>query len=52
MSGLYDEGYRVLASQRALFDIPREICHLNTISWNPLPLASQEGGHIGVARRG
>src|SRR5262245_52922462 len=42
----------MLPSQRALFDIPREICYLNAASWSPLPLATQEAGRIGVARKG
>lgn len=42
----------MLASQRALFDIPREVCFLNAASWSPLPLAAQEAGRIGVARKG
>jgi selenocysteine lyase/cysteine desulfurase len=42
----------MLPSQRALFDIPREICYLNAASWSPLPLATQEAGRVGVARKG
>jgi len=42
----------LLRCQRALFDIPREVCFLNAASWSPLPLASQEAGRIGVARKG
>ncbi len=42
----------MLASQRALFDIPRDVCFLNAASWSPLPLAVQEAGRIGVARKG
>jgi selenocysteine lyase/cysteine desulfurase len=42
----------LLPSQRALFDIPREVCFLNAASWSPLPLASQEAGRVGVARKG
>src|SRR5277367_6269540 len=42
----------MLASQRALFDIPREVCYLNAASWSPLPRASQDAGRIGVARKG
>jgi selenocysteine lyase/cysteine desulfurase len=41
----------LLPCQRALFDIPREVCFLNAASWSPLPLASQEAGRIGVARK-
>jgi selenocysteine lyase/cysteine desulfurase len=42
----------MLPSQRALFDIPREICYFNAASWSPLPLATQEAGRVGVARKG
>src|SRR5436190_23948895 len=42
----------MLSSQRALFDIPREVCFLNAASWSPLPLATQEAGRAGVARKG
>jgi len=42
----------MLASQRSLFDIPREICYLNAAAWSPLPLAVQEAGRRGVARKG
>jgi selenocysteine lyase/cysteine desulfurase len=42
----------MLPSQRALFNIPRNICYLNAASWSPLPIASQEAGRVGVARKG
>jgi selenocysteine lyase/cysteine desulfurase len=42
----------MLSSQRALFDIPREICYLNAASYSPLPHAVQQAGRIGVARKG
>jgi selenocysteine lyase/cysteine desulfurase len=42
----------MLPSQRALFDMPREICYLNAASWSPLPRAVQEAGRVGVARKG
>jgi len=42
----------MLASQRALFDIPREVCFLNAAAWSPLPKASQEAGRIGAGRKG
>lgn len=42
----------MLPSQRALFDLPREICYLNAAAWSPLPRAVQEAGHVGVARKG
>ena len=37
----------MLASQRALFDLPSDICYLNAASYGPLPLATVE-----TARRG
>src|SRR3981081_3019144 len=42
----------MLPSQRALFDIPRHVCFLNAASWSPLPIAPQEAGRAGVARKG
>jgi selenocysteine lyase/cysteine desulfurase len=42
----------MLPSQRAGFDIPREVAYLNAASWSPLPRAVQEAGHRGVARKG
>jgi selenocysteine lyase/cysteine desulfurase len=42
----------MLASQRALFDIPREICYLNAASYSPLPLKTQEAGRAAVLRKG
>jgi len=42
----------MLSSQRALFDIPRDVCFLNAASWSPLPLATQEAGRKAVARKG
>jgi selenocysteine lyase/cysteine desulfurase len=42
----------MLDCQRALFDMPREVCYLNAASWSPLPRATQEAGRIGVARKG
>jgi selenocysteine lyase/cysteine desulfurase len=42
----------MLASQRALFDIPRDVCYLNAASYSPLPLASVEAGRQGAARKG
>ena len=29
--------HRMLPSQRALFDIPREVCYLNAAAFSPLP---------------
>ena len=42
----------MLGSQRAAFDIPREVAYLNAASWSPLPKAVQAAGHEGVARKG
>ncbi len=42
----------MLPSQRHLFDIPREVAYLNAAAWSPLPLAVQEAGRAGVARKG
>jgi selenocysteine lyase/cysteine desulfurase len=42
----------MLASQRALFDIPLEICYLNAASYSPLPLKTQEAGRAAVGRKG
>lgn len=42
----------MLASQRALFDIPRDVCYLNAASWSPLPLAVQEAGRAAIGRKG
>jgi len=42
----------MLASQRALFDVPRDICYLNSASWSPLPLKTLEAGRAAVGRKG
>ena len=42
----------MLASQRALFDIPRDVCYLNAASWSPLPLSVQETGRRAVGYKG
>src|ERR1700693_216697 len=42
----------MLASQRALFDIPRDVCYLNAASYSPLPLKTLEAGRAAVARKG
>ena len=42
----------MLASQRALFDIPPNICYLNAASYSPLPLKTQEAGRAAVGRKG
>src|SRR3954453_12796999 len=45
-------GVRMLPSQRALFDMPRDVCFMNAAAWSPLPLASQEAGRAAVGRKG
>ena len=42
----------MLPSQRALFDIPRQVCYLNAASYSPLPLRTQEAGRVAVGRKG
>jgi selenocysteine lyase/cysteine desulfurase len=42
----------MLASQRELFDVPREICYLNSASYSPLPLRTLEAGRAAVGRKG
>jgi selenocysteine lyase/cysteine desulfurase len=42
----------MLASQRALFEIPRHICFLNAASYSPLPLRTLEAGRAAVGRKG
>src|SRR5476649_2109205 len=41
----------MLASQRALFDVPRHICYLNSASYSPLPLKTQEAARAAVGRK-
>ena len=42
----------MLPCQRALFDLPREVCYLNAASYSPLPLATLEAGRAAVGRKG
>jgi len=42
----------MLDSQRALFDIPDDVCYLNAAAWGPLPRAGVEAGRLGAARKG
>jgi selenocysteine lyase/cysteine desulfurase len=42
----------MLASQRALFDVPHDICYLNAASYSPLPLKTIEAGRAAVLRKG
>ena len=41
----------MLPSQRALFDLPRDVCYLNAASYGPLPLATVEAAREAVARK-
>ena len=41
----------MLGSQRALFDIPADVCWLNAAAYSPLPRASQEAGKRGIDRK-
>lgn len=42
----------MLASQRASFDVPRDICYLNAASYSPLPIRTLEAGRAAVGRKG
>jgi selenocysteine lyase/cysteine desulfurase len=42
----------MLDSQRGLFGMPREICYLNSASYSPLPLRTQEAAREAVGRKG
>ena len=42
----------MLASQRALFEMPRSVCYLNSASYSPLPRRTLEAGRAAVARKG
>src|ERR1700722_7160939 len=41
----------MLSSQRALFEMPRHISYLNSASYSPLPLRTQEAGRAAVGRK-
>ena len=41
----------MLPSQRALFDIPREVCYLNAAAFGPLPHTARDAGERGAARK-
>jgi selenocysteine lyase/cysteine desulfurase len=41
----------MLTSQRALFDLPTDICYLNAASYSPLPLTTVEAARQAVARK-
>jgi selenocysteine lyase/cysteine desulfurase len=42
----------MLPSQRDLFEMPRPICYLNSASYSPLPLKTQQAGRAAVGRKG
>jgi selenocysteine lyase/cysteine desulfurase len=42
----------MLASQRHLFEMPRQICYLNSASYSPLPLRALEAGRAALMRKG
>ena len=42
----------MLASQRDLFEIPRDVCYLNSASYSPLPLKTLAAGRDAVGRKG
>ena len=42
----------MLSSQRALFDMPRDVCYMNAAGWGPMPLATQEAGRAAMGRKG
>jgi selenocysteine lyase/cysteine desulfurase len=44
--------FKMLASQRDHFEMPRHICYLNSASWSPLPLKTLEAGRAAVGRKG
>ncbi len=41
----------MLASQRALFDLPNDVCYLNAASYGPLPLATVAAARQAVERK-
>ena len=41
----------MLASQRALFDIPRDVAYFNSAGWSPIPKAVVEAGVRGATRK-
>ncbi|KWV46496.1 hypothetical protein AS156_01515 [Bradyrhizobium macuxiense] len=42
----------MLPSQRHLFDVPQDVCYLNSASYSPLPRKTLEAGRVAVARKG
>jgi selenocysteine lyase/cysteine desulfurase len=49
---LLNNEIHMLASQRGLFAIPREICYLNSASFSPLPLRTLDAARLAVGRKG
>jgi selenocysteine lyase/cysteine desulfurase len=49
---LSDEEIHMLASQRGLFSVPRDICYLNSASYSPLPQRTQDAAREAVGRKG
>jgi selenocysteine lyase/cysteine desulfurase len=47
-----NKGTKMLPSQRDLFEMPRDICYLNSASYSPLPLRTLEAGRAAVGRKG
>src|SRR6185437_10546070 len=43
---------QMLPSQRALFDIPSDVCYLNAAYYSPLPLQTLDAGRAAVGRKG
>ena len=41
----------MLASQRPLFDIPRDVAYFNAAGWSPIPRAVAEAGQAGALRK-
>src|SRR4029077_5834712 len=41
----------MLASQRGLFEMPRDICYLNSASYSPLPLRTLHAARGAVGRK-
>lgn len=41
----------MLAAQRHLFDMPREVAYFNAAGWSPLPLVTQEAARLAVSRK-
>lgn len=41
----------MLASQRDLFDMPRDVCFFNAAAWSPIPIGAVEVGREGAARK-